>query len=499
MRARDDAAKAASIAAGMSEPPTGDDTTTGAGATAIGDMPDGNKKRATNSRLTEERVASLDSIGFQWKVKNKMKKHYEKQWQDMFQMLLKYREEHGDCMVPRKYPALPKLGSWVHKQRVINRKCQEVRAKQEAGQEVTAADTDLLNRLTAERRQKLEEAGFDWAVKESAPRKRAASSKSRSRARRKRSSAAKTRNSYDLQWDAMFERLRQYKEEKGDCLVPKRFEADKQLGTWVDTQRVQYKKLQKLIAEAEAKGEADNVETGKKVPRVGRLNPERIEKLENLGFTWSLRDDWDKHYQGLVQYHAEHGDCVVPAKYPKNPKLGFWVCAQRQVYKLQMAGKDISALRTAKLTPERIAALNSIGFKWTLRSREALIDIKSRRSSRQRKSIADEKAQPSGVPPAAASTVPTATQGFGAPTANDSEVLPPLPGVDPISVHGAAHTFDIHDGGEAGQSGVTMADSIDDAGCVAGTTAETAQLAEDIAQEIIADVETKNRATTEYV
>jgi len=488
LRAREDAAKAASIAAGMPEPPTGDDTTAGARAAAVSDIPDGNKKRATNSRLSEERVARLDSIGFQWKVKNKMKKHYEKQWQDMFQLLLKYREDHGDCMVPRKNPALPKLGSWVHTQRVIYRKCQEIRAKQEAGKEVTAADTDVLNRLTAERRQKLEEAGFDWAVKESPPRKRAAPPQPKSRARRKRSGAAKKRSSYDLRWDAMFERLRQYKEEKGDCLVPKRFEADKQLGTWVDTQRVQYKKLQKLVAEA--KGEAGNVETGKKAPRVGRLNPERIKKLDNLGFTWSLRDDWDKHYQELVQYLSEHGDCVVPAKYPENPRLGFWVCAQRQVYKLQKAGKDISALRTAKLTPERIAALNSIGFKWSLRSSEALIDIKSRRSSRQRKSTTDEKAQPSGVPPAAASTVPTSTASQGI----DSEAPPPLPEVDPFSMHG-----DTHDGGEAGQSGATIADSIDDARYVAGTTAETAQLAEDIAQQIIAHVETKNEAATGYV
>jgi rubrerythrin len=38
------------------------------------------------------------------------------------------------------------------------------------------------------------------------------------------------------QWDNMFERLKKYKAEHGDCLVPKRYVADPKLGTWVETQ-----------------------------------------------------------------------------------------------------------------------------------------------------------------------------------------------------------------------------------------------------------------------
>lgn len=38
------------------------------------------------------------------------------------------------------------------------------------------------------------------------------------------------------QWDAVFERLRVYKERYGNCLVPKRFADDRKLGTWVETQ-----------------------------------------------------------------------------------------------------------------------------------------------------------------------------------------------------------------------------------------------------------------------
>ncbi len=38
---------------------------------------------------------------------------------------------------------------------------------------------------------------------------------------------------YGSQWDYMFDRLVEYKEKKGNTLVPKRYKADKQLGTWV--------------------------------------------------------------------------------------------------------------------------------------------------------------------------------------------------------------------------------------------------------------------------
>ena len=34
-------------------------------------------------------------------------------------------------------------------------------------------------------------------------------------------------------------------------------------------------------------------------PLVGRLTDDRIRRLQDLGFVWSLRDDWQKHYEEL--------------------------------------------------------------------------------------------------------------------------------------------------------------------------------------------------------
>lgn len=105
---------------------------------------------------------------------------------------------------------------------------------------------------------------------------------------------------------------------------------------------------------------------------VGRLTDDRIQRLEAIGFVWSLRDDWIKHYEELKAYKAEHGDCNVPARYNPNRKLGIWVSAQRQQYKsLQSPNHEIKK-KSNSLTPERIRLLEELGFSWSIRSRDTL-------------------------------------------------------------------------------------------------------------------------------
>lgn len=69
-------------------------------------------------------------------------------------------------------------------------------------------------RLTDERRKRLEDVGFCWSAKEGNEKSVL------------EQSGRITRNSYDDQWDAMFDLLVQYKEQNGDCLVPKRYVAN---------------------------------------------------------------------------------------------------------------------------------------------------------------------------------------------------------------------------------------------------------------------------------
>ena len=161
-------------------------------------------------------------------------------------------------------------------------------------------DDEQSFRLTDDRRRRLEEAGFVWSARDS---------------EKSAEPSRITRNSYDDQWDSMFDRLAQYKERHGNCLVPKRCKEDAKLGTWVDTQRVQYKKMRKQLAKDGIEYLApltmsydDDPESNiLRKPLVGRLTDDRIRRLEELGFIWSLRDDWQKHYAELVDYKKEHG------------------------------------------------------------------------------------------------------------------------------------------------------------------------------------------------
>ena len=61
-------------------------------------------------------------------------------------------------------------------------------------------------------------------------------------------------------------------------------------------------------------------------------------------------------FERLEEYKEEYGDCLVPAKYAKDPKLGQWVADQRR----------ISALDD-KTKQERREKLNSIGFVGSVR------------------------------------------------------------------------------------------------------------------------------------
>lgn len=56
-------------------------------------------KKSNNPRLTEERRRRLEDIGFEWKVKHKMKRYYDRQWDSMFDKLLKFKEDNGHWLV----------------------------------------------------------------------------------------------------------------------------------------------------------------------------------------------------------------------------------------------------------------------------------------------------------------------------------------------------------------------------------------------------------------
>jgi len=67
-------------------------------------------KKGRSTQMTAERSDLLNGLGFVWKV-------YEDNWHEMLDDLRKYKERHGDCLVPQIYAPNPPLGHWVNNQR----------------------------------------------------------------------------------------------------------------------------------------------------------------------------------------------------------------------------------------------------------------------------------------------------------------------------------------------------------------------------------------------
>ena len=90
----------------------------------------------------------------------------------MFDRLLQFKAENGHCMVPKRYSVEPKLGVWVHTQRIQYRKLVNKKSNKSDGTSSDSAEEqsdtteEISFRLTDHRRRRLEEIGFLWNARE---------------------------------------------------------------------------------------------------------------------------------------------------------------------------------------------------------------------------------------------------------------------------------------------------------------------------------------------
>jgi superfamily II DNA or RNA helicase len=126
-------------------------------------------------------------------------------------------------------------------------------------------------------------------------------------------------------WDERLGQLEAFSARHGHCRVPARWPENPALGLWVVNQR--------------------------RVRKAGNLSPDRIARLDALGFEWgdsheaSTADRWEAKFAELKAFRIRHGHCLVPSRWPENPALGLWVVNQRRMRK---AGK-LSEARAARL------------------------------------------------------------------------------------------------------------------------------------------------------
>ena len=153
-------------------------------------------------------------------------------------------------------------------------------------------------------------------------------------------------------WEAMRVELEAYRAQWGNADAP----LNTPLGRWCATQR-------RLHAKDK-----------------GALSAERVQALNDLGFSWASPSDvddplgegldWDDLCTRLATYCSEHdGDADVPKKYKPDPVLGGWVAAVRR--------------NPASLGEARIAQLNDLGFVWKSKRQCGSAFMKSYRELRE--------------------------------------------------------------------------------------------------------------------
>lgn len=149
-------------------------------------------------------------------------------------------------------------------------------------------------------------------------------------------------------FDEIFERLVRFKDEYGHCRVPRSYE-DSKLSNWVNGIRHTKSKLRQKGLELE------EPPLGKKI-LAKTLTAERLERLNSIGFAWSVQGPkaaWEDRFRECVEYHEHNG------RWPSQSmgKLGEWVHKQRSTY----AKKDPNFMKT------RVQKLDEVGFEWTPR------------------------------------------------------------------------------------------------------------------------------------
>ncbi|CAJ1954148.1 unnamed protein product [Cylindrotheca closterium] len=98
------------------------------------------KKGTTSCWMTQERVGELENLGFVWDAQKAA-------WKTLIQELVAFKELHGHCKVPQKFPSNQLLSTWARNTRNHYKKYQK-------GNE---------SRLTKERFLELKSLGFDGA------------------------------------------------------------------------------------------------------------------------------------------------------------------------------------------------------------------------------------------------------------------------------------------------------------------------------------------------
>ncbi|MDB2639996.1 Helicase associated domain protein, partial [Akkermansiaceae bacterium] len=285
-------------------------------------------------KLDSNRIEQLEDIDFTWDAR-------QAKWEANFKKLTDYKEEHGDCLVPRNWHD-KKLATWVGTQRGFKnrdklddekfRLLDNLGFVWDASRELSRLSSFELNyQKLVDYKKENKDCLVRSSYKDQTLARWVSIQRGRKQSGKLKSDEIEKLNDLGFVWDptredweVQFQKLVDYKEEHGDCLVPRNWH-DKKLATWVGTQRAFKNK--------------------------GKLEDGKIKRLDQLGFIWKTRLDWDTSFQKLLDFKKDNGHCLVPKNW-KDPHLKNWVINQRQRKKRKVLAMD------------RVKKLEAVGFVW---------------------------------------------------------------------------------------------------------------------------------------
>ncbi len=289
-------------------------------------------------------------------------------WDSMYLLAKGYYEKHHNLDIEKRYktPEGYALGSWLDTQRRVR-------------------SGKIHGILTEERREKLDSIGMDW------------------------------RGKYDLAWDKYYNALCKYKYEFGNIDIKANYVTPDgiELGAWISNLRTaknsrrrgyyltderiaqlntlgmiwgkldyQWEKYYQACMDYYVKHNDLNVPSNYKTSdglrigawlgrmrkaRDGRLKgaqtltKDQIQRLDAIGMEWqdSFTQRWEYGYAKAKEYYAQHDNIDVPTMYMTEDgfPLGKWLKGHVQT-------NDKTGRLSIKLTPERKAKLDALGFKW---------------------------------------------------------------------------------------------------------------------------------------
>ena len=247
--------------------------------TALGKWVHIQRQNYANDKLRSDRLELLTEVDFSFDP-------LEEKWNCHYKELHEYKKRYGHVNIERENKNYAHLGAWLKHQRLAN----------------------AAGRLSEDKQIKLNELDVIWEYPDEERRERL--------------------------WNERFEKLVEYQKVHGHCNVPQK--SGGALGTWVNTQRNNYRR--------------------------GTLSEARRDELESIGFVWKLRqapkpdnsrwdDVWYEKYEQLCDYNKDEGHCNVVVG---TSQLGKWVHNQRTLH------------RRGLLPDKRKQLLDEIGFIWEI-------------------------------------------------------------------------------------------------------------------------------------